>query len=250
VRRFLYPELVTSGVTLTCSRGVHAPFLAEQVMAWLLAHVRRLHRLDRAQGARRWIQDELLREAPPETLLGRTALLVGYGATGEELARRLRPFGVRVLAVRRNPERGAPGAEEVVGPGGIDELLPRAQIVVNLLPNTEATRGFFHRSRLTAMAGDSLFLNVGRGSTVDEAALAEMLAAGHLEGAALDVFAEEPLETLSPLWGLPGVQLSPHVAGVGHPLLWPRLLDLFLDNLRRFREGRELRGQVDKTAGY
>jgi phosphoglycerate dehydrogenase-like enzyme len=250
VRRYLYPELVASEVILTCSRGVHAPFLAEQVMAWLLAHVRRLHRLGRAQEGRRWIQAELLRDAPPETLVGRTAILVGYGATGEELARRLRPFGVRVLAVRRNPERGAPGAEEVVGPEEIDELLPRAQIVVNLLPNTEATRGYFDRTRLARLPRGGLFLNVGRGTTVDEAALAEMLAAGHLGGAALDVFTEEPLESQSPLWTLPGVQISPHVAGVGHPLLWPRLVDLFLENLRRFREGKGLRGQVDKIAGY
>jgi len=250
VRRYLYPALVDSDVVLTCSRGVHAPFLAEQVMAWLLSHVRRLGRLERARETGVWLQEELLREAPPETLLGRTALLVGYGAGGRELARRLRPFGVRVVAVRYHPERGASDAEHVVGPEEVDDLLPGSEIVVNLLPNTEDTRGFFDRTRLERLSPGTLFCNVGRGSTVDEDALVELLAAGRLAGAGLDVFRTEPLEPESPLWTLPTVQLSPHVAGVGHPRLWPRLVDLFLENLARFRTGRELGGLVDKRAGY
>jgi phosphoglycerate dehydrogenase-like enzyme len=250
VRRFLYPELVASDVVLTSSRGVHAPFLAEQVMAWLLAHVRRLPRLRRAQESGEWIQGELLRDAPPGTLIGRTALLVGYGSTGAELARRLASFGVRILAVRRRPERGAEAADEVAMPEGVDDLLPRADIVVNLLPNTDATRGFFDRSRLARLAPGSFFCNVGRGMTVDEEALAAMLAEGRLAGAGLDVFEREPLPPDSPLWTEERAFLSPHVAGVGHPLLWPRLLDRFLENLERFRSGRELRGRVDKTAGY
>jgi len=121
---------------------------------------------------------------------------------------------------------------------------------VNLLPNTPATRGFFDRERIGRMKPGAFFAGVGRGATVDEAALARALESGHLAGAGLDVFAEEPLPASSPLWTAPGVRITPHVAGVGHPLLWPRLVDLFSDNLTRYREGRPLRNAVDKSRGY
>ena len=250
VRRLLHPAVVASDVVLTCSRGVHAPFLAEQVMAWLLAWVREHERMRRAQEAGEWVQERLLAEAPPRTLLGTTALLVGYGAAGRELARRLRPFGVGVLAVRRRPERGAEEADAVFGLDHGDPLLARADIVVDLLPGTEATDGFFDRRRLGLMRPGAFFANVGRGRTVDEEALAELLAAGRLAGAGLDVFEHEPLEAASPLWRAPGLQLSPHLAGVGHPQLWPRLGERFAENLRRYRAGMPLLGVVDKTAGY
>jgi D-2-hydroxyacid dehydrogenase (NADP+) len=250
VRRLLYPALVESEVTVTCARTVHAPFLAEQVMAWLLAHARRLHELRRAQGERLWIQGDLLREFPPETLIGKTMLLVGYGATGQELAQRAKAFGMRVWAVKRRAGAGEEGADRVVGPAEADRLLPDADVVVNLLPHTEATRDFFDRRRLARMREGVFFANVGRGVTVDEDALAELIQEGRVGGAGLDVFRTEPLPAESPLWGLDAVQISPHVAGVGHPKLWERLLALFERNLRAFLDGRPLEQVVDKRAGY
>jgi phosphoglycerate dehydrogenase-like enzyme len=250
VRRLLYPALVESEVVVTCARTVHAPFLAEQVMAWLLAHARRLREFDRAKRERRWVGAEILRDLPPQTLLGKTMLLVGYGATGRELAARAQAFGMRVWAVKRHPDRGTEGADRVVGTAEADRLLADAEVVVNLLPNTDATEGFFHRKRLETMREGVFFANVGRGTTVDEDALAELVGAGHVAGAGLDVFRTEPLPAGSPLWELDAVQISPHLAGVGHPKLWERLTALFERNLRAYLDGRPMEQMVDKRAGY
>lgn len=249
VRRLLYPELVSSDIVLTCARGVHAPFMAEQVMAWILAHYRRLPALERARAERRWSQAELLVDAPPDTLFGRTVLVVGFGSTGNELASRLHPFGARVSAVTRsgNP---VPVAKITGTLDDLDRLLPEADIVVNCLPNTDATAGVFNAARFAAMRPHTFFANVGRGSTVDEAALAEALHAGRLAGAGLDVFAQEPLPPESPLWDAPGVQISPHVAGVGGEMLWQFQTVVFENNLRRYLAGEPLEDTVDKIAGY
>ncbi len=250
IRRFLYPALVESEVVLTSSRSAHAPFMAEQVMAWMLAHVRRLHGLCSAQDDGRWSQDELLRRHPPDSLLGRTLLVAGYGATGRELALRARAFGMRVIAVKRDPGHGTEGADTVAGPEAVDDLLPGADFVVDALPGTDATRGYFDRERLLRLKPGAFFANVGRGSTVDEDALAELLASGRLGGAGLDVFRTEPLPPESPLWEMPTVQISPHVAGVAHPALWTRLLAIFTGNLRRYLDGQPLRNVVDTRRGY
>ncbi len=250
VRRLLYPALVDSDVVVTCARSVHAPFLAEQVMAWLLSHMRRLREFDRGREARRWLQDEQLRSRPPETLIGKTMLIVGYGASGRELAARAKAFGMRVWGVKRHPDAGEEGADRVVGPAEADRLLAEAEVVVNMLPNTDATEGFFHRDRLWAMREGAFFANVGRGSTVDEDALAELIRAGRVAGAGLDVFRTEPLPPESPLWEFDAVQISPHLAGVGHPKVWERLTALFERNLRAFLDGRPLEQVVDKRAGY
>jgi phosphoglycerate dehydrogenase-like enzyme len=250
VRRFLYPALVESDVMLTSARGAHAPFMAEHVMAWLLAHARRLRTYCSAQDDTAWRQDEVLFEHPPESLIDKTMLIVGYGATGRELARRAHAFGMRVLAVKRRPEVEAEGADAVGGPGETDDFLPRADVVVNTLPNTDTTDTFFDRRRLALLKPTAFFANVGRGSTVDEDALTELLAEGKLAGAGLDVFREEPLPARSPLWDIASVQVSPHLAGVSHPLLWDRLVQVFAFNLRRFLDGQPLRNVVDKQAGY
>ncbi len=250
VRRFLYPALMESEVILTSARGAHAPFMAEHVMAWLLAHVRRLGSYRSAQDETAWCQDEVLRERPPESLTDKTMLIVGYGATGRELARRARAFGMRILAVKWSPDSGTEGADESGGPGDVDRLLPRADVVVNALPNTDATAMFFDRRRFALMKPSAFFANIGRGSTVDEEALTDLLAGGSLAGAGLDVFREEPLPARSPLWDIAGVQVSPHIAGVSHPLLWERLVQIFAFNLRRFLDGQPLRNVVDKRAGY
>ncbi len=250
VRRFLYPALVESEVVLTSARGAHAPFMAEHVMGWLLAHTRRSRTFCSAQDDTVWCQDEILREHPPESLIDRTMLIVGYGATGRELARRARAFGMRILAVKRRPDSETEGADESGGLGDVDRFLPRADVVVNALPNTDATATFFDRRRLALMKPSAFFANIGRGSTVDEEALTDLLAGGRLAGAGLDVFREEPLPARSPLWEIASVQVSPHIAGVSHPLLWERLAQIFAFNLRRFLDGQPLRNVVDKRAGY
>jgi phosphoglycerate dehydrogenase-like enzyme len=153
--------------------------------------------------------------------------------------------------VRRRPERGAPpGFARVVGPDALDDELPRADVVVVAAPATGETRGLLTAARLDLLPAGAIVVNVGRGSLVDEHALVERVRDGRLRGAALDVFAEEPLPTANPLWGEPSVLITPHVAAVSPRRFWDRAMALVLDNWARYRAGEPLRNTVDKRAGY
>jgi phosphoglycerate dehydrogenase-like enzyme len=247
VRRFTGPAFRDRGIRVSGSRGAHAPYLAEHALALLLASVRGLDRAADARAGGRWAQDEFL-DAPPASLAGATVVIAGYGATGRELARLLEPFGARVIGVRRRPGGGGEGPVKVVGPAETDAALAGADAVVNLLPNTAETRGFFDGERLARLPRGARFLNLGRGSTVDETALARALADGRLAGAGLDVFAEEPLAGESPLWTTPGTTLTPHVGGMG-PRLWERIVAGFADHLAAYLAGEPLPNEADE-AGY
>jgi len=252
VRRLLYPEMRRAGVTVTCSRGVHARFMAEHVLAWILAHYRRLSVLRDAQREKRWAKDALLAGPRPASLRGRTVVVAGYGAAGAALAGLLAPFAVTVIGIKRDPGSGGEGAQRIVGGGSASEVaaaLGEADVVVNALPNTDATALWFDAERLAAVKPGAFFVNVGRGATVDEAALAAALETGKLSGAGLDVFAEEPLAPQSPLWELNGVQIAPHVAGYADTL-WEALTQAFADNLERFLAERPLHGAADFDRGY
>jgi phosphoglycerate dehydrogenase-like enzyme len=186
-----------------------------------------------------------------ERLEGRTVGIVGYGDIGRAVAARLRPLGVNVLALRRRPERSEsdPLASESVPPERLVELVSRSNDVVLSLPSTPATRGFVGRAALAAMKPTGVLVNVGRGDTVDEAALVEALEGGRIRGAALDVFETEPLPPGHPLWRLPNVLLSPHSAD--HVPGWVEGgMRVFLRQLERFQRGEPLQDPVDKRAGY
>lgn len=166
-------------------------------------------------------------------------------------------MGARVLGVRSGSARGAArrgaadsAAVEVVrGRHGLERALRESHFVVLSLPETETTRGLIGRDELALMRGDSVLINVARGALVDEAALVDALQAGAIRGAALDVFATEPLPARHPLWALPNVLLTPHISAYSHDY-WDRELALILDNLARLAEGRPLRNVVDPVAGY
>jgi phosphoglycerate dehydrogenase-like enzyme len=246
----LFPEMVRSPVVMTNSRGIHADTMAEHVLAVWLALLRRLPLAVRRQAERRWSQDEL--SAPPgiRTIAGRRMGVVGLGAIGGAVARRAAALGVEVHAVRRRPDAPRPeGVRSVSPPAALLDLLRTSDVVVLAAPQTAETRSLIGRAQLAAMKPDAILINVARGRLVDEAALAEALAEGRLGGAALDVTAHEPLDPASPLWDLPGVLITPHVAGM-RPDLWDAVTELFAENLRRFRAGEPLLNVVDKLAGY
>ena len=127
---------------------------------------------------------------------------------------------------------------------------PKADIVVLAAPLTVDTSELMTRARLERLPPGAIVVNVARGALLDEVAVAEMLAAGRLRGAVLDVFRHEPLDSSSPLWGLPNALIVPHVSPVSPGRFWPRQLDLFLDNWRRYVTGEPLRNLVDTQAGY
>ncbi len=238
----LLPKLWGRDVLLTNSRGIHAIPVAEHVLACLLVFARNLHVALRHQLHRRW-QPE-----PGGELWGATVGILGLGAIGQEVARRCRAFGARVVGLRRTPSP-VPEVEEVYGPEELEAVLRASQYVVLALPLTPQTRRLIGARELGWMRPEAVLVNVGRGALVDEEALVEALRSGRIRGAALDVFETEPLPPTHPLWELPNVLVTPHVAG-NSPRYMDRAIPLFCENLRRYLRGEELRNVVDPQRGY
>lgn len=248
----LYDEMRASDVLLTNSAGVHAVPIAEYVVAGILHFFRGLDVALAQQRETRWDKAFFVADDSPVREVGGTqVLIVGAGGIGSEVAQRLSALGATCVGTRRHPERGAPeGFARVVAADALDAELPAADVLVIAAPLTAESRGLMTRERLARMKRGAVLVNVARGALVDEAALAEALRAGTLRGAVLDVFAREPLASDSPLWQLRSVLLTPHVSPVSPGRFWPRALEVFCDNWRRFHRGEPLRNLVDKNAGY
>ncbi|HEX6057839.1 MAG TPA: D-2-hydroxyacid dehydrogenase [Gemmatimonadaceae bacterium] len=248
----LFPEMRRSDVVLTNSAGVHAVPIAEYVLAGVLHFTRGFDIAIPQQRAGVWDKSPFTALDAPLVELGDCrVLIVGAGGIGRETACRMAPFGASVIGVRRRPALGAPeGFARVVGPDALDDELARADIVVLAAPATPDTEQLLTRGRLALLPRGAIVVNVARGSLLDEAALAEALRAGRLRGAVLDVFQREPLAAESPLWQLPNVLLTPHVAPVSPAGFWRRELALFVGNWEAYVLGEPLRNLVDKQAGY
>ncbi|MBE3575179.1 MAG: D-2-hydroxyacid dehydrogenase [Firmicutes bacterium] len=261
VDQSITPELRQSGVLLTRSAGTAATGIAEHVLGALIFFSRGFHLALQFQRRSQWGQAEIgphLRE-----LAGSTLVIVGFGNIGTAVAQRARALGMRVLAVRRQaapqpaaapPEAGVPPethamAERVFGADQLYRALAEGDYVVSILPLTAETRHFLDERAFSAMKKGAVFVNVGRGPTVDEQALVRALQEGHLYGAALDVFEQEPLPADSPLYQMPNVLVTPHVAGI-NPRYMDRAVASFAENLRRFLQGEPLLHLVNKEMGY
>jgi phosphoglycerate dehydrogenase-like enzyme len=245
VDRVIVPEVLDHPLVLTNGRGVFSPALAEFVLAALLFFAKDLPRLVRSQDAAIWDPYDM------ERLEGRKVGIVGYGDIGRAVAERLRPFGVRVLALRRRPHLAEkdPRVSEVLPPERLGELLARSDDVVVAAPLTPETHGLVGPAAFASMKPTTVLVNVGRGPVVDEAALVAALEQRRIRGAALDVFEREPLPSGHPLWRLPNVLLSPHCAD--HVPGWMQAATrLFLRNLDLFLRGEPLLNVVDKARGY
>jgi phosphoglycerate dehydrogenase-like enzyme len=243
VDRLLFPELVESPVVVTNSRGIFDRPIAEWVLAVVLAYAKDLPTTWQLQERREW------RHRDTERIEGMSALVVGTGGIGRATARLLRAVGMSVRGVGRTPRPDDPDFGEVFASAGIREVVGSADFLVVAAPLTDQTQGLIDAEVLSAMRPTARVINVGRGPIVDEAALVAALRAGSIAGAALDVFAEEPLPVDSPLWSAPGLVVSPHMAGdtVG----WlDDLAALFVTNYQRWRQGTPLRNVVDKRLGY
>jgi phosphoglycerate dehydrogenase-like enzyme len=231
VDRLTFPGLLESDVTLTNSRGVFDRPMAEYVLGLVLAMAKDLPGTLAAQSRREW------RHRETEPIAGRCAVVVGGGPIGRAIAGLLGAVGMDVELVGRREFDDLP------------RLYPRADWLVLAAPLTDATRGMLDAPALSLLRPTARVINVGRGALVVESDLVEALQAGRIAGAALDVFVREPLPAESPLWTLPGVIVSPHMSGdlIG----WrDQLVEVFRDNLDRYRAGEPLRNVVDKTLGY
>lgn len=250
IAQFSYPQMIASPVIISNAATVHAIPVGEHAWSLILALARRIPSAVRAQHRQEWAAEAIWDERPrPFEVGGRTIGIVGFGAIGREVAKAARGFGMRVLAVKRHPDRGAEQADEVAGLDRLHGALGASDVVVIALPDTAETRGLIGAKEIAAMKPGALLINVSRGSVIDESELNRALRSGHLGGAGLDVTAVEPLPAESPLWTAPNLLLTPHLASATERL-WPRHYDLLADNVQRYLSGQPLRNPVDKNAGY
>ena len=220
-----------AGVVLTSARGIHGPQVAEHALALLLAMTRGIGRATLQRAGRNW-------DWPAVTEIGGLTMgVVGLGVIGEAVAERARGLGMRVIGVKRDVAGYRGIADEVLPTQRMMDLFRQADVVVVTLPGGADTEGIIGAPELEAL-GEGWLVNVGRGSVVDETALAAALTDGSLLGAGLDVFETEPLPEDSPLWDLPNLVMTPHIAG-GSPHYGTRLADLFVTNLGVFLGGGE-----------
>jgi phosphoglycerate dehydrogenase-like enzyme len=251
VHQLLFPELVNSKVVLTNAREVHGPVVAEHVIAQIFALAKKIPQAVRMQEKHVWGQESMWTIRPrTREVAGATVALIGLGSIGREVAKRASALGMRVIAVREHPEKGAPdGVERVFTTAHLDEVLSQADYVVLAAPITAATKGMMGAARIAKLKPEACLINVSRGPLVDEMALARAIREKKIGGAALDVFGEEPLPPESPLWDLENVLITPHSAAITEKL-WERHYLLIRENLRRYMAGEPLLAVVNKTTGY
>jgi len=239
VDHFLNSPHLRTDTLLTSARGIHGPAMRETVAFLMLNQSHQIGRLARNQADHVWQRN-------PWTLLaGKTAAIVGVGLASSAIAELLRAFGMRVVGVSGTP-RAADGFDEVVGLDALLETAAGADYLISVLPGSPANRRRIDGSVFAAMKPTAHFISVGRGETVDEAALVEALTEGRIAGAGLDVFEKEPLASDSPLWVMPNVVVCPHIGGY-FTEYEDYVLPLIVDNMRLYLADRpaEMRNLID-----
>jgi phosphoglycerate dehydrogenase-like enzyme/glyoxylase-like metal-dependent hydrolase (beta-lactamase superfamily II) len=250
VERYLaIPQLGSGEVLLTNGQKLASPEIAEHVMALTRALARGLGHSITAQNRSEWIRSEIGDLAPLQRLRGKTLLVVGLGGIGTEVARLASAAEMRVTGIRSSRRSGPPFVDQVGLTEDLAAFAVKADVVVNCLPMTPATADIFDAELFAAMKPTALFVNVGRGGTVDTNALVAALVNGEIAGAGLDVTDPEPLPADHPLWKAPNLIITPHYAAwsdIGRERRWL----LYRENLRRFVAGEPLLSVVDPKRGY
>jgi phosphoglycerate dehydrogenase-like enzyme len=243
-------DLFARGIIVSNSRGVQATPIAEHVFAVLLALAKQLPFILDRQREHHWAQNDVTGDRLPSLLRRRTMVLIGVGTIGSEIALLADAFGMDVIGLRRRPGHDTvPSVHEMLPFSELDAVLARADVLVIAAPLTPETTNMIGAAQLARMKRGALLVNVGRARIVDHVALTDALHSGHLGGASLDVFPREPLPTDDPLWSAPNLILTPHTSGFrqGH---WDDVIDLFADNIDRFRRGDPVRFRVAPSLGY
>jgi phosphoglycerate dehydrogenase-like enzyme len=240
----LFPELVDSEVLLTNGSGVFSQSLGEFALAAILYFAKDFRRMIRNQQAGRWEQFDV------EEIAGQTVGIVAYGDIGRAVATRVHAMGMRVLAFKRHaPATADPLIAQFFGPHQLSTMLTECDYVVVAAPLTPETRHMVSDSAFAAMKPNAVFINIGRGPVVDQAALVRALESGQIRGAGLDVFEQEPIPPGDPMYKLENVLLSPHCAD--HTKDWlDQAMRFFLLQYERFSNGQPLENVVEKRLGY
>ena len=238
-----------SHLTITNASGAFGIIISEYVIGTIIALYRSFSVYSHHQAAHTWLPSDNC-----GTIYKKTVLILGTGDIGSSLAHRLKAFDTSIIGFRRHPNhRALPDFDEVIGSDQLDLKLKTADIVVGCLPNTSETIGLLDEKRLRLMKKEALLINVGRGSLIKNDALLHVLKEGHLKGVALDVSEIEPLPKASPLWDLPNVFITPHIAGPsfgGNTDVEQAIWNLCFENIARFLAGQVLNHIVDLRQGY
>ena len=234
--RQIFLDLLAKGVTVTTASGASAGMVAQTALTGLLSLARRFPQLAQAQRAHEWMP--FIKTSMPPELEGQTATIVGWGPIGQKLAAWLQAIGLNIIAIRQNVTPSVNGIEFVPFDRFAD-ILPRTDWMILACPLTAQTTNLLSAEALSSMKPTAHIINVSRGAVVDEPAMIQALSTGRLAGAFLDVFAQEPLPSASPLWDMPHVICSPHTAGFSDSIV-ERVAQVFIDNLQRWHRGEAL----------
>lgn len=241
--RQIYLDLMARGVTISGSSGVNAPIVMQNAIAGILMLARKFPLMLKAQAERRW--DPLINHPLPADLAGQTAVIIGRGPIGGSIAQVLQAIGVKTISVGFNAalKDGKSASDQVHHISQLNQLLPHAQWLVIACPLSADTRGLINKDTIKLLSDGSHVINIARGEIIVEPDLIEALQNKKLAGAYLDVFASEPLDASSPLWGMENVIVTPHSAGhsAGNE---KRVLELFVENLSSFANSERLKNQI------
>ncbi|MFC1532537.1 D-2-hydroxyacid dehydrogenase [Thermodesulfobacteriota bacterium] len=238
------PNVVNSDMILTNASGLHAIPISEHILALIFALSRAIQIHTRSQIRGKWERRGRVQEID-----GAIMGLIGVGAIGEKTAEKAKGLNMRVLGLRRHPDRTSPFVDQMFGPDNLHELLSLSDWIVITAALTSETRGMIGEPEFKVMKPTSFIINIARGPIIQEKAMIMALMEKRITGAGLDVFETEPLPENSPLWGMKNVVITPHSAGFT-PRYMERLLDIFTENLVRYQEGEPLINVVDKQLGY
>ena len=235
-----YAGMLPEGVMFTSSSGSNSRSVAEHMLTGLLAVCRRLPDYLDNQRSHAWKD-----EGPMKTILGDVVLVAGAGHVGSHFAKLCQGLGAKTIGLKRTVSGPVEGFDEVYPMDELDRLLPQADVVSLVLPHSPQTVRLMDGRRIALMKNDAILLSAGRGSVLDQDALAAAMTAGKLWGAALDVTDPEPLPPDSPLWDVPNLLLTPHVAGgMRLEITRRRCVEMAQENLRRYLAGEELFNRV------
>ena len=241
---FPLDEIKEKGIILTSGRGIHKIYIAEYAIAAMINLARNFHLIFRNQLKSRWD-----RSIAQDEIHGSTVGILGLGSIGQEIARKASMLGMHVIGVKYNP-RPLKGVDRVYGPKQLDRVFKQSDYVINLLPDTPETRGLINKACFAMMKSSACFINLGRGSTVNQADLAEALESKTIRALVSDVYEQEPLAEDSPLWKLENAILTPHIAGVS-PRYLQRAMDIIRHNIAEYAiQTGEMANIVDLKKGY
>jgi phosphoglycerate dehydrogenase-like enzyme len=237
-------EIEKQGIILTSGRGIHKIYITEYAIAAMINLARNFHLMFRNQLKGKWD-----RSVPQDEINGSTVGILGLGSIGQEVARKASLLGMRVIGAK-NDAAPVEGVQQVYGPAKLDEIFKQSDYIINLLPDSPATIGLIDKSFFSLMKKSACFINLGRGSTVNQTDLFEALQNKTIRALVSDVYEKEPLPEDHPLWQLDNVILTPHIAGVS-PKYLERAMDIVEYNLQTYISGvGEMRNVVEFMKGY